>query len=295
MEKIILIFITTLLYLSSCNKNDTTVEKDNEITTDFTYTVVDTGLDKFYDNSNEISEPVSSASFYGQDANYEIHSPSYRDNGDGTITDMNTGLMWQQNPGAKMSLSEAEANLAGFNLADYDDWRLPTIKELYSLIIFSGLDPSGWEESNTDLLTPFIDTDYFIFEYGDESAGERIIDAQYLSSTKYVSTTMNGDPTLFGVNFADGRIKGYPYGPMPGQTTDKEFFVMYVRSNTSYGINNFVDSNNGTISDNATGLMWAKDDSGVGVNWEEALDWVQQKNRRSVPRWHHRGGNPRPK
>ncbi|MDF1551104.1 MAG: DUF1566 domain-containing protein, partial [Bacteroidales bacterium] len=159
------------------------------------------------------------------------------------------------------------------------DWRLPTIKELYSLIIFSGLDPSGLEGANTASLVPFIDTDYFIFEYGDESIGERIIDAQYLSSTKYVNTTMNGDATVFGVNFADGRIKGYPYGPMPGQNIDKEFFVIYVRGGKEYGINNFVDNNNGTISDIATGLMWAKDDSGEGMNWEEALTWVQQKNK----------------
>jgi hypothetical protein len=34
----------------------------------------------------------------------------------------------------------------------------------------------------------------------------------------------------------------------------------------------------GTITDNATGLMWAQDDSGVGLTWEEALAWVAQKN-----------------
>jgi len=54
--------------------------------------------------------------------------------------------------------------------------------------------------------------------------------------------------------------------------------VYYVRSNTDYGINDFEDNNNGTISDNATGLMWSQNDSGEGLNWEESLDWVQQKN-----------------
>jgi hypothetical protein len=57
-------------------------------------------------------------------------------------------------------------------------------------------------------LIPFIDTEYFDIAYGDTQAGERIIDAQFASSTKNVSLTMN-DETLFGVNFADGRIKGY--------------------------------------------------------------------------------------
>ena len=44
--------------------------------------------------------------------------------------------------------------------------------------------------TNTSGLTPFIDTSYFAFDYGDTSAGERVIDAQYWSSTQYVGTTM---------------------------------------------------------------------------------------------------------
>ncbi len=278
MNKMILLLITWILIFGSCDKNEAQVEAKKEIITDNSYTIVDTGIEICFNNSSEISEPVNGEAFYGQDGQIHEYRPSYQNNNDGTITDLNTGLIWQQNPGSKMSLSEAESNLSSFELAGYDDWRIPTIKELYSLIIFSGLDPSGWNESNTSLLTPFIDTDYFNFEYGDESAGERIIDAQFLSSTIYVSTTMMGDPTVFGVNFADGRIKGYPYGPMPGQSTDKEFFVLYVRSNTEYGINNFKDNSDETISDLATGLMWDKNDSGEGMNWEEALAWVQQKN-----------------
>jgi hypothetical protein len=43
-------------------------------------------------------------------------------------------------------------------------------------------------------------------------------------------------------------------------------------------VNKFVNNNDGTITDNATGLMWAKDDNGSAVNWEDALSWVQQKN-----------------
>jgi len=30
---------------------------------------------------------------------------------------------------------------------------------------------------------------------------------------------------MFGVNFADGRIKGYPTGPMPGQTVGNLYAV----------------------------------------------------------------------
>src|SRR5208282_449769 len=57
---------------------------------------------------------------------------------------------------------------------------------------------------------PFLDTNYFHFVYGDTSRGERMIDCQDWSATEYVSMTMNNDATVLGVNFADGRTKGYP-------------------------------------------------------------------------------------
>ena len=253
-------------------------EKEADITDtrSITYKIVDTNQSSYYNNSEEIGCPQSGEAFYGQDANYDGNQPSYADNGDGTITDLNTGLMWQKDPGQKMTYQEAVSGAGTFNLAGYDDWRLPTIKELYSLILFSGTDPSGSQAGNA---VPFIDTDYFIFEYGDESAGERMIDSQFISSTKYVSTTMNDAETAFGVNFADGRIKGYPTGPVRDQPEGKEFFVLYVRGNTEYGINDFTDNADGTITDNATGLMWSKTDSSEGMTWEEALYWVEQKNK----------------
>jgi hypothetical protein len=82
---------------------------------------------------------------------------------------------------------------------------------------------------------------------------------------------------LFGVNFADGRIKGYDL-KMPGGNMEKTFFVQCVRGNPNYGKNDFHDNNDGTITDRATGLMWSKADSGKGINWQDALAWVQQKN-----------------
>jgi hypothetical protein len=243
------------------------------------YKIVDTNQEVCYDSIDVIICPEPGISFYGQDAQHDGYAPAYQDNGDGTVTDLNTELMWQKAVSEKMTFDEATAAADDFSLAGYDDWRLPTIKELYTLILFSGVDPSGWEGSDTDLLTPFIDTAYFEFEYGDESAGERIIDAQYWSSTVYVSTTMNGDETAFGVNFADGRIKGYPAEPVgpPGQEFIMTSFVKYVRG-TEYGVNDFIDNGAGTITDQATGLMWTQDDSETGLNWEEALSWVAQKN-----------------
>ncbi|MBN1657306.1 MAG: DUF1566 domain-containing protein [Anaerolineae bacterium] len=257
-----------------------------------TYPVADTGQVTCYSDAGlEIACPAEGQAFYGQDAQHTGNAPSYTDNGDGTVTDNVTGLMWQQSPDMdgdgdidtadKMTFDEAVAAADDLGLAGYDDWRLPTIKELYSLILFSGTDPSGCATAaSCPDIVPFLDTDYFEFAYGDTDAGERLIDAQYWSSTEYVGTTMNGVATAFGVNFADGRIKGYPSEPAgpPGHEFTMTAFVRYVRGNAEYGINDFVDNGDGTITDQATGLMWAQDDSGTGLNWEEALAWVAQKN-----------------
>ena len=238
------------------------------------YVIVDTSQTIFYDTSETISIPQPDDAFYGQDAQYEGTQPSYQDNDDGTVTDLNTGLMWQKTPDDKVTFDEAVAGAESFNLAGYDDWRLPTIKELYSLILFNGTDPSGYEGSDASGLVPFIATNYFDFEFGNTTAGERLIDAQYWSSTEYVGLTMSGDATVFGVNFADGRIKGYPRDMGPDGLPMTEF-VRYVRGNPNYGQNNFVDNDDGTITDLSTGLMWQQADDGNAYTWEEALAYAE--------------------
>jgi hypothetical protein len=249
------------------------------------YTVVGTGQTKCYDNYREIAPPRPGQPFYGQDAQSRGVQPSYKLSADGlTVYDNNTGLTWQRSPNTdgngvlsyndKLTLKQAEALPAKLNAArfgGFKDWRLPTIKELYSLIVFSGLDPSG-PGSESAKLTPFIETKYFKFAYGDERAGERIIDSQWATCSVYVANPNQ----MFGVNFADGRIKGYGLS-MPGRG-DKTFFVICVRGNPAYGKNDFHDNGDGTITDRATGLMWSKADSGKGMNWEAALAWVQSKN-----------------
>ncbi|CAK9001446.1 unnamed protein product [Durusdinium trenchii] len=172
------------------------------------YSVVDTAQSKCFGVQDAMTCPASGA-FFGQDAQYNGLQPSYTDNIDGTVTDANTGLMWQKDPGSKMQYADAVAAAGSFTLAGHSDWRVPSIKELYSLILFSGRDVSGVQSTDASALTPFIDSS-FGFQYGNVTAGERVIDSQWVTSNVYVSTVMNQQECFFGVNFADGRIKCYP-------------------------------------------------------------------------------------
>ena len=85
----------------------------------------------------------------------ELH---FRDNSDGTITDLNTGLMWGKSGYAELDVEppvpyESEGRWRRYfwnhallycerlHLAGYDDWRLPNYKELISILDLSRMEP----------------------------------------------------------------------------------------------------------------------------------------------------------
>jgi len=267
---ILSLFILSFISLMGCEEDS--ISDDNPIEDNLPdisdYSIVSTNQTIFYSNTSIISTPSVGDAFYGQDATYSGNLPSYTDNGDGTITDNVTGLMWEQDMEDKITYDEAFNKAETSTLGNHEDWRVPTIKEIYSLILFTG------QVAGEHAITKFIDTNYFIQPLGNTAIGEREIDAQTWSSTQYVGLTMADDITVFGVNFIDGRIKGYPkYNPMSGE--ENTMYFRMVRGNTSYGINNFTDNGDETISDNATGLMWQQSDDGNTLDWENALSYAE--------------------
>ena len=106
------------------------------------------------------------------------------DNGDDTVTDNCTGLMWQQDTadiGNDGTITDADdvrlwcdaityCEELTFGAGNHTDWRLPNVRELHSLVDFS-------RES------PAIDTDFFAATAGGNRA--------YWSSTSIASS--NGD------------------------------------------------------------------------------------------------------
>ena len=68
---------------------------------------------------------------------------AYVDNGDGTVTDPEMGLMWQQaTPGDIYTWQEAIDYCNGLSLAGHTDWRLPNANELQSIVDYSRYSPA---------------------------------------------------------------------------------------------------------------------------------------------------------
>jgi hypothetical protein len=102
------------------------------------------------------------------------------DNGDGTVTDTGTGLMWQQ-MSLNINLTWESALLYGetLDLAGYDDWRIPTQKELQSIVVYS-----RWNPAIDTTLFPGTASFYY-----------------------WSSTSSNSDPYFaWSVNFDDGTV-----------------------------------------------------------------------------------------
>ena len=254
-----ILVMTFLITFSGCKKDDD-VSDDGDTTTYpvvNNYLMVASGQTITYDADGEVITGLTEGdALYGQDANYLAgETMSYQDNDDETITDLNSGLMWQQVPSSDdYTWAEAVDYCESLELGGYDDWRMPSCKELYSISDFG----KGW---------PYLDTDYFNL-----ASGTVTKDEQFWSSNYYVGVTVEGGSnSAMGVNHVTGHIKAYSAeasGPVGGK------YVRAVRGD-DYGVNSYVENGDGTINDNSTGLMWMQDDNGEGIDWEAALAYAE--------------------
>ncbi len=234
--------------------------------------IPDTRQGSCFDDSNAIPCPQPGQRYYGQDAQYEGATPSYRVNGDGTVTDNVTGLMWQQGHNAqRLGWYQAREACSDMRLGGYSDWRLPSIRELYSIADFRG----------TQGRRPYLD-DVFEIHEPDASVleGDRFASThrtqmmgQTWSATLYTGDHWDrkGVEAAFFMNFLDGHIK---QAPTRGRS---ELFYRCVRG-PHWGDNEFVDNRDGTVTDNMSGLTWQQRDDGRTRNWEQALAYCEGLN-----------------
>ena len=107
-----------------------------------------TGQTNCYTDGLVFDAPCDSVEFPGQDGFYAASCPNefrFVDNGDGTVTDHCTGLVWQQDTedtngdGSigdedRLTWGEALRYCDRLDFAGHSDWRLPNVTELVSIV-----------------------------------------------------------------------------------------------------------------------------------------------------------------
>lgn len=182
---------------------------------------------------------------FGEDHDYTIFSPGFNINGNATVTDTITGLMWQQTDGGEMTIEDAVVYCNNLTLAGFSDWRLPNAHESFSIL-------------NHQFTNPAIDAGVFA-----------VTAAEYW----WTSDRQLNDSNKVWVTNAGGGIGNHPKTETISAGGIKKYHVRAVRDITTPVVipNHFSDNGNGTITDHLTGLFWQKIPYQDTLTWEQAL------------------------
>ena len=164
-------------------------------------------------------------------------SAIFTDNGDGTVTEDVTGLMWTKNSDSTFQSKDAAcahcANLAEQEFAGYNDWRAPTIEELQTTIDYRYNSPAG-----------------------DENLFNGTTGGSYLSSTQ--QTSFSG--SYWTIDSSSGAVINWFGWPA--------VYMRCVRGNMVK--TTFVDNGDGETVTSSDGLVWSKQTSDTMMSWVEA-------------------------
>jgi hypothetical protein len=212
-------------------------------------------------------------------------SARFGNNADGTVTDNFTGLMWVQAPGSTTrtwanAVSYANS-LAGPSVGNKDDWRLPNRAELRSL---------------------------FNYYYDDTSAQLNALGFSGITTSYYWTSTSCSPDTAraWSIGFGSGIFDFFPKtGPVlvfPVRTTSSPATIRLPKTGqtasfatgddgdleqgVAWPVPRFTDNDDGTITDNLTGLMWEKVLSSATRTWAQAVDYAENLTLAGYADWH---------
>lgn len=231
-----------------------------------------TGQISCYDQTGKVIDHTGT----GQDGDLQVGTvwPLYRfnNNGDGTITDTLTGLMWLMDGGCLGKMSWQAAMEVGNNInsdaegkkctsltATYEDWTLPEIWQLESLF-------NGQEAVVSDWLNYQGFSDVQSSGYWSGTSGLNLYSA-------WVFRLDSGETE---------QRKKVEYLPVLLVRQDKpEIQAKEVLEEPDLPLadKRFLDNGDGTVTDRVTGLMWLKDGYCFEeTQWLDALDVIARFN-----------------
>ncbi|MFZ3137756.1 MAG: DUF1566 domain-containing protein, partial [Thermodesulfovibrionales bacterium] len=218
-------------------------------------------------------------------AGIEWPTARFTDNGDGTVTDNLTGLMWLKDGGclrrswnnALRAIADLNSNSGIFNCLEYaavyNDWHLPDVQELESLINYGVPDSVVW-----------LNTEGF----------KNMKSSYYWSSTTYQGNTTQALMVSMndGAEKLGSKNKAYYVLPVRTGTSENSYRLPAAGLNTNDTSGNngslqagnegsnqrFTDNGDGTVTDNLTELMWLKDGGCLRRSWNSALQTIADFN-----------------
>ena len=183
---------------------------------------------------------------FGEDGDYAGSAPSFKDNGDGTVTDLLTGLLWQKADGGEMTWEKAKDYAKSLRLGGRQDWRLPTSMELFAL-------------TNQGMHGPAMDTSVFTRS-----------EARYW----WTNSPRADDAAKVWLVNSGGGIGAHAKTETVSAGGERPVHVRCVAGISVTGNGpSLVDNADGTVTDRRTGLTWQKLGPAKALTWEEALKY----------------------
>lgn len=198
----------------------------------------------------DTGQSMSYTNTFGEDVDYNINSPYYIRNANGTVTDTVTGLMWQQTDSGEMSYQSALLYADTITLGGFDDWRLPTALEAYSILNLQNNNPA----LNTSAFTKTT--------------------AEYW----WTSNRQANDTSKIYCTNAGGGIGNHRPNETISAGGTKRYTARVVRSVEKPLIltQRFTDVGAITALDNMTDLEWIVQPYSDSLTWEDALQLAEQ-------------------
>jgi hypothetical protein len=258
-----------------------------------TVVLPETGQTTCYDTTGSVIPCAGTGQDGDRLAGVAWPSPRFTNNGNGTITDNLTGLIWLQNAlcfsgrSGAQALNDADTlNSGECGLSDGSvegDWRLPNVNELNSLVNAEQVSTAAWLNSQ---------------------GFTNVLNGVYWSSTNWVVLTASAWSVIMYSGTPAPRDKGYANNVLPvratttlpaelwktGQTTCYDYVGSVIAcpgtgqdgdwlAGVPWPSPRFTDNSNGTVTDNLTGLIWLKNADCFSVQtWANALNSASTMN-----------------
>jgi len=246
--------------------------------------VLSTGQKRYWDRNGKLAPIAGSGSDAEMRAGVPAPTPRFIDNGNGTVTDRSTGLIWLKDANLFGEVTWDEALQKARQLAagagrlndgsQAGQWRLPNVNELQSIL----------ELDNTS--GPAVAPDHPF---------DNLVPANYWSATTVAAapplgwyTALGVGPPVFDLKInlmrmwpvrggenariaSTGQTQCFNSWGQPidcaGSGQDAEF-----RMGVPFPDPRFTDNGDGTVTDLLTGLTWLKNADFFGTNsWDKAL------------------------